>query len=224
MTFSDIFKKGFLSSYANTEITFQYAVIAMMVCVMISAVICAVYYFKARKYFFSKEFAVSLIALAVITTAVILTIQSSIVVSLGMVGALSIVRFRTAIKNPLDLVFLFWAISVGIICGAGLYYIAVALTFIAGIVVLLTDEIPGLPRNRILVLDGSYPYDENDLKDILNANTKYWNIRTESVHNEEVNLIIEVRGIKEQSSLIKEIKALGTFHDVSLLIQEGVID
>ncbi len=224
MTFSDIFKKGFLSSYANTDITFQYAVISMLVCVIISAVICAVYYFKARKYFFSKEFAVSLIALAVITTAVILTIQSSIVVSLGMVGALSIVRFRTAIKNPLDLVFLFWAISVGIISGAGLYYIAVALTFITGIVVLLTDEIPGLPRNKILVLDGSYPYDENDLKDILNANTKYWNIRTESIHNEEVNLIIEIRGLKEQSGLIKEIKALGNFHDVSLLIQEGVVD
>lgn len=224
MTFSDIFKKGFLSSYANTDITFQYAVIAMLACVVISAVICAVYYFKARKYFFSKEFAVSLMALAAITTAVILTIQSSIVVSLGMVGALSIVRFRTAIKNPLDLVFLFWAISVGIICGAGLYYIAVALTFIVGIVVLLTDEIPGLPRNKILVLDGSYPYDENNLKDILNAKTKYWNIRTENVHNEEVNLIIEIRGLKEQSSLIKEIKALDTFHDVSLLIQEGVVD
>ncbi|MBR3274700.1 MAG: DUF4956 domain-containing protein, partial [Clostridia bacterium] len=96
MSFSDIFKKGFLTSYANTEITFRYAVLAMLICLAISLVICAVYYFKSRKYFFSKEFAVSLVALSVITVSVILTIQASVVVSLGMVGALSIVRFRTA--------------------------------------------------------------------------------------------------------------------------------
>jgi uncharacterized membrane protein YhiD involved in acid resistance len=226
MSFSDIFKKGFLNSYTNTEITFQYAVIAMLVCVLISVVICAVYYFKSRKYFFSKEFAVSLVALAIITTAVILTIQSSIVVSLGMVGALSIVRFRTAIKNPLDLVFLFWAIAVGIICGAGIYYIAVALTLIVGIVVLLSDEVPGLPRNKILVLDGTYPYREEELTKILKKHTKYFNVRSESVHNDSVNLIIEVRGraTVESGALIGEIRAMGEFHDVSLLVQEGAVD
>lgn len=224
MSFNDIFKKGFLSSYANTEITFQYAVIAMFVCVIISAVICTIYYFKARKYFFSKEFAVSLIALAIITTAVILTIQSSIVVSLGMVGALSIVRFRTAIKNPLDLVFLFWAIAVGIICGTGLYYIAVGLTLIVGVVVLLSDEIPGLPRNKILVLDGAYPYDEERLKNILKKHTKYWNVKTESIHNDDVNLIIEVRGVKDNGEFLREIRRMKKFHNISLLKQEGTVD
>ena len=79
MSVKDIFKKGFLTSYANTEITFRYAVIAMCVCLAISLVIVAVYYFKSRKYFFSKEFAVSLVGLSVITVSVILTIQSSVV-------------------------------------------------------------------------------------------------------------------------------------------------
>ena len=224
MSFRDIFKKGFLTSYANTEITFRYAVLAMLVCLMISLVICAVYYFKARKYFFSKEFAVSLVALSVITVSVILTIQASVVVSLGMVGALSIVRFRTAIKNPLDLVFLFWSISTGIICGAGLYYIAIPLTLILGVAILLSDEVPGVARNRILVLDGKYPYDEKKVMAVVQKYARWYSVRTESVHNDEVNLIIEVRRVKDTAGLIRALKELDVFHDVSLLVQEGTID
>ena len=224
MSFRDIFKKGFLTSYANIEITFRYAVLAMLVCLAISLVICAVYYFKARKYFFSKEFAVSLVALSVITVSVILTIQASVVVSLGMVGALSIVRFRTAIKNPLDLVFLFWSISTGIICGAGLFYIAIPLTLILGIAILLSDEVPGVARNRILVLDGKYPYDAARTLAIVKKYAKWCNVRTESVHNDEVNLIIEVRRVKDGAGLIRSLRETGSFHDVSLLVQEGTID
>ena len=224
MSFRDIFKKGFLTSYANTEITFRYAVICMAVCLAISLVICAVYYFKSRKYFFSKEFAVALVALSVITVSVILTIQASVVVSLGMVGALSIVRFRTAIKNPLDLVFLFWSITTGIICGAGLFYIAVPLTLILSIAILLSDEIPGVARNKILVLDGSYPYDQEKTMGIIRQYVKWCHVRTESVHNDSVNLIIEVRRVKDGAGLIQALKATGVFHDVSLLVQEGTID
>jgi len=224
MSFRDIFKKGFLTSYANTEITFRYAVLAMLVCLAISLVICAVYYFKSRKYFFSKEFAVSLVALSVITVSVILTIQASVVVSLGMVGALSIVRFRTAIKNPLDLVFLFWSIATGIICGAGLYFIALPLTLILGIAILLSDEVPGVGRNRILVLDGSYPYDAEKTMGIVGKYAKWYNVRTESVHNDAVNLIIEVRKVKDSAGLIRELRQAGAFHDVALLVQEGTID
>ena len=224
MTFADIFKKGFLTSYANTEITFRYAIIAMMICLALSVVICAVYYLKSRKYFFSREFAVSLLGLSVITVSVILTIQSSVVVSLGMVGALSIVRFRTAIKNPLDLVFLFWSITLGIICGAGLFYIAVPLTLVLAVVILLSDEVPGVARNKILVLDGKYPYDEAALTAVLKKHVRWYNIRTESVHNDDVNLIIEVRRVRDSAELIRDLRSAGAFHDVSLLIQEGAVD
>ena len=224
MGFNDIFKKGFLTSYANTEITFRYAVLAMLICLVISLVICGVYYFKSRKYFFSKEFAVSLVALSVITVSVILTIQASVVVSLGMVGALSIVRFRTAIKNPLDLVFLFWSIATGIICGAGLYFIALPLMLILGIAILLSDGVPGVSRNRILVLDGSYPYDEAQTMNIVRKYAKWYNVRTESVHNDGVNLIVEVRRVKDGAGLIRELRQTGAFHDVALLTQEGTVD
>jgi uncharacterized membrane protein YhiD involved in acid resistance len=183
-----------------------------------------VYYFKSRKYFFSKEFAVSLVALSVITVSVILTIQASVVVSLGMVGALSIVRFRTAIKNPLDLVFLFWSIATGIICGAGLYFIALPLTLILGVAILLSDEVPGVARNQILVLDGQYPYDEKNTLAIVGRYARWYNVRTQSVHDDGVNLIIEVRKVKDSAGLIRELKQSGVFHDVSLLTQEGTVD
>lgn len=225
MSFSDIFKKGFLSSYANSEITFRHSVLTMLVCMLIAVVISAVYYFKARRYFYSREFAVSLVGLSVITAAVILTIQSSVVVSLGMVGALSIVRFRTAIKNPLDLVFLFWAISVGIICGAGLFYIAVPLTLILGVVVLLFDEIPVFISNQILVLNGSYPLDEEKLEQILKENVRHYNVRTRSVHDDSLNMVIEIRGgVRNEQKLVADLRSWGVFHEISLLQQEGAVD
>lgn len=224
MTFENIFKKGFLSSYVNNDITFRFSVIALVTCLIISIAICVVYYLKARKYFFSKDFALSIVALSLITAAVILTIQSSIVVSLGMVGALSIVRFRTAIKNPLDLVFLFWSITVGIICGAGIFYIAISLTIMLGIIVLISDDVPGLPRNKLLVIDMAYPYDTVKLKEILDGHTKWWNIKTESISASDVNLIIELRGLKDQEKFISELRVLENVRNVSVLVQEGSVD
>ena len=224
MSFSDIFKKGFLDSFSGNDITFRYALITMMMSLLLATVIGVVYYFKARKYFFSKEFAVALIALSVITTSVILTIQSSLVVSLGMVGALSIVRFRTAVKNPLDLVFLFWAIVVGIICGTGLFFIAILMTIILGIALILSDELPGIARHKIIVLNGSYPYETEELETILKQYTRYWNYRTKNIHGDSVSILIEVKGLKEEDKLIESIVNKTGFIDVSVLIQEGAID
>ena len=141
-----------------------------------------------------------------------------------MVGALSIVRFRTAVKNPLDLVFLFWSIVVGIICGTGLFYIAVVVTIILGIILILFDELPGLAKHKIVVLNGLYPYEAAPLETALKSYTRYWNYRTKNVRGDTVNLIIEVKGLKEEDKLIKEIRKNTRFEDVSVLIQEGAID
>lgn len=224
MSFSDIFKKGFLDSFSGNDISFKYALIAMIVSLLLSIIVCLVYYYKARKYFFSKELAVSLIALSIITTSVILTIQSSLVVSLGMVGALSIVRFRTAVKNPLDLVFLFWSLVIGIICGAGLFYIGVLVTFILGIIMMLSDEMPGIVRHKIVVLNGPFPYENMELDEVLSKYTRYYNYRTKNIHLNNVNIIVEVKGLKNEDALIKELRGKTAFNEISVLIQEGAID
>ena len=118
MKFAEVLKKSFLEGYGAVSIDFATIVTCMAITVLVAAYIFMVYRMLNRKAFYNRNFNLSLIALAVITAAVILTIQSNIVISLGMVGALSIVRFRTAVKDPMDLVFLFWSISAGIICGA----------------------------------------------------------------------------------------------------------
>lgn len=224
MSFEDFFSKGVLESYANIDITFAYVVISMIVCIVLMLLVCLVYYLKIRKYFFSREFAVSLIALAVITTAIILTIQSSVVISLGMVGALSIVRFRTAIKNPLDLIFLFWAIANGIICGSGLYYVAIALTLTVGVVVLLSDDFGFKNNNRILSLEGKYPYDKQLLENIIKRHVRFWGIRTENIRNGRVNIIMELRYVKNNEMLLQELYDANMFESISMLKQDGEID
>ena len=118
MSFKDIFKKSFLEGFASTEITTLTVVTALGVACLLALYIFFVYRVVTRKTFYSKNFNITLAGVTVITASLILTMQSSVVLSLGMVGALSIVRFRTAIKEPMDLMFLFWSISVGIICGA----------------------------------------------------------------------------------------------------------
>ena len=116
------------------------ATLAMVV--SLSRYIFFIYRVVTRKTFYSKTFNISLAAIAIITAGIILAMQSNLVISLGMVGALSIVRFRTAIKDPMDLIFLFWAISIGIICGGGLYEVAVITSIIVTVCLLGLDLLP----------------------------------------------------------------------------------
>lgn len=222
MTFHDIFKKSFLENFTVSDITALTVVEVLGVCAVLSLIILGIYYLKSRKAFFSKDFAVSLLALSMITAAIILTIQSSVVVSLGMVGALSIVRFRTAVKNPLDLVFLFWSISVGIICGAGLFYIAVVMTLLVGAVLLLIDEVPGVRQNEILTLHAAYPCDESKITEIVKKYAPFYQVKSRSIEGDAIDMIFEVRlPKKNESECLKKLHGVKAVTYVSLISQEG---
>lgn len=149
----DIIKKSFLEGFAASDISVKTVIIALLITCIIGVYIFFLYRIITRKTFYSKNFNISLVCVAIITAAIILTIQSSIVVSLGMVGALSIVRFRTAVKEPLDLVFLFWAISTGIICGAGFAEFALILAVVLTAVILALNFLPVLKTPLILVIN-----------------------------------------------------------------------
>ena len=139
---NEVLRRAFFEGYASRQITGFDVVMCMVCSVVIAAYIFAVYRYVNRDSFVNRNFTLSLIAMSVITAAIILTIQSNIVVSLGMVGALSIVRFRTAVKDPLDLVFLFWSISAGIICGAGFTLVAVIASVVVTIVIMVHTFLP----------------------------------------------------------------------------------
>ena len=135
MSFNDIFKSGFLDSIANVSLVDMGIALVLAFC--LGLFIFMIYKKTFSGVMYSSSFGVTLVALAMITTLVILAVTSNVVLSLGMVGALSIVRFRTAIKEPLDIAFLFWAIAVGIVLAAGMIPLAVAGSAFIGVILLV---------------------------------------------------------------------------------------
>ncbi|MDG2575946.1 DUF4956 domain-containing protein, partial [Vibrio parahaemolyticus] len=135
VNFSDIFKSSFVEKMASVQILDVF--IALALAFVIGLFIMQVYKKTFKGVMYSESFAISLIALCLITTLIILAVTSNVVLSLGMVGALSIVRFRSAIKEPIDIAYLFWTISVGIVIGAGLIPLAVIGSVFIGLVMVL---------------------------------------------------------------------------------------
>lgn len=222
MSMTDIFKKSFLDGFASTDINIYTAAIAMFITCVIALYIFMVYRVVTRKTFYSKTFNISIAVIAVITAAVIITIQSSIVVSLGMVGALSIVRFRTAVKDPLDLVFLFWSIVVGIICGVGLAEIAIMLSIIVTCGIVLLDRIPVAKAPMMLVINSSNIDTENDIMNIVKKYSKFSNVKSRNMTKDSLDMIIELR-ISTESDLLKEILGIEGVLSASLLSHDGEV-
>ena len=222
MSFKDIFKKSFLEGYAGAEITTFTVVVAMGIACALALYIFLVYRIMTRKTFYSKNFNISLAGITVITSALILTMQSSVVLSLGMVGALSIVRFRTAIKDPMDLMFLFWSISVGIICGAGLAQVAVILSIILTVGVLVLNQLPIAKAPMILVVNAN----NIDVEDfILKTAQKYSRnpqIKSRNLTENSLDIIIELR-TSSGNELVKQVMKIEGVTSVSLLSHDGEV-
>lgn len=214
-----ILKKAFLEGYATSDLD----IVTMFVCIGFTAVIalciCLVYKMVNKNSFFDRNFHLSLFALSVVTAAIILTIQSNIVVSLGMVGALSIVRFRTAIKNPMDLVFLFWSISIGIICGAGYAMIAVIASIALTIGIILFSIVPAEKESLILVVNAN-SYVEDQITEVVGKNCRQWKIRARSINSGNVNLTFEVK-TKSPQALIESLRRMNAVTSTSLIEHDG---
>ncbi len=225
MSFSDIIKGSFLENYGNVEIGLSQIIMSLGIALVLSAYIYFCYRYMTRRSFYSKSFNISLVALCIITTAIILTIQSSFVVSLGMVGALSIVRFRTAIKEPMDLVYLFWSISVGIICGAGLFKIAVITSLLVTLAICLFDRLPS--AQPPLILTATYAHDKDldkKIDDLIKDNSKHYSVKSRSVTGEQISLVCEIRGKSETSSDIPYLLSeLDGVYSASLLSHDGEV-
>ena len=222
MSFSDIFKRSFLEGFTSLDINIYTAASAMVITSVIAFYIFMVYRIVTRKTFYSKTFNISVAVIAVITSAVIITIQSSIVVSLGMVGALSIVRFRTAVKDPMDLVFLFWSIVVGIICGVGLAEIAVLLSIIVTVGIFLLERIPIAKAPMMLVVNSNDLDSEEKISDIVKKYNLHSTVKSRSMTRESLDLIIELR-TNAGSEMLKEILALEGVSSASLLSHDGEV-
>ncbi len=222
MSFTDIFKKSFLEGYAASQIDAAEIILCMLITVLIATYIFMIYRILNKNSFYNKNFNLSLIALAVITAAIILTIQSNIVISLGMVGALSIVRFRTAIKDPMDLVFLFWSISIGIICGAGFAIIAVVASIVVTAVVLLFERMSvGRPAVILLVNCSDYKA-EKQIMEIVQTNCNMSKVKARNLTKSKLDMAIEVKTDKE-AQLLESLMNMEQVTSASLVDHDGEV-
>lgn len=221
-TFKDIFKKSFIEGFSRYDNSPENIILVFAIATVFAMYIFFAYRLLTRKTFYSKTFNIALPCLTLITAAVILTIQSSIVVSLGMVGALSIVRFRTAIKEPMDLIFLFWAIVNGIVCGAGLAEISCVLAVLVTIILFVFEKMPVAKMPKILMVNANGYESEELVMEVVKKYCKYYCVKSRSLSNNIDDLVIEVR-TDDDAKLAKEIAQLSCVNSSSLLRHDGEV-
>lgn len=223
MNFKDIFKNSFLEVFAKNELSASQIGVSLLITCLVALYIFWVYRLITRKTFYSKNFNISLVALSMITAMVILTIQSNIVLSLGMVGALSIVRFRTAIKDPMDLVFLFWSISVGIACGAGMLEIAVIGSLLMTIVIFVLDRLPLAKAAMILVINADAGKEKTaSIMELVKKYSRYHKVKSRNITEGQLDMVIEL-WVSEEEELVEKVSELSGVHAVSLMSHDGEV-
>ena len=205
MTFSDVFKSSFLSNI-NSFSTLD-VLLALGLSFVLGLFIFLIYKKTYQGVMYSDSFGVSLIAMSMITSLVIIAVTSNVVLSLGMVGALSIVRFRTAIKEPMDIAFLFWAIAVGIVLGAGLLPLAIIGSVIIGIIIVifLTRKIGDTPY--ILVVNCENEETENAANTLIKEEAKKSVLKSKAVNKLGVELTYEVRIKDDNTGFVNRVSA-----------------
>lgn len=221
-TFSDIFKKSFLEGFSGSNITTATILVTLFVTCVLALYIFVVYYMASKKTFYSKTFNISLALIAVITSSIILAMQSNLVISLGMVGALSIVRFRTAIKDPMDLMFLFWAISIGIICGAQMYKIAIITSLALTVGLFLLEMTPQGKANVLLVINATDLSVEPQIKELIQKYAKHYVMKSRNVTNGGVDLIVDLK-VNNERELLADVTALKEVTGASLMAHDGEV-
>lgn len=222
MSFTDVLKKSILEGFTNTDIPTIQIVLTLGITFIIAMYIFFVYRLVSRTALYDKGFHISMAIISVITAGIIVAMQSSVVISLGMVGALSIVRFRTAIKNPMDLLFLFWSIGSGIICGAGLFEIAFVVAFMVTIGILILEFMPELKKPYLLIINGTRELDENAVLTTVKKYAKFIKVRSRNLKKNGADYIIEVH-TKQEKELLDELDKIESIVQLSLLSHEGEV-
>ena len=190
MTFNDIFKSSFLENV--TAVSVPDMVIALLLSFCLGLFIFFVYKKTYAGVMFSQAFGGTLVAMTMITTMVILAVTSNVVLSLGMVGALSIVRFRTAIKEPMDIAFLFWAIAGGIVLAAGMIPLAIVGSIIIGIIMIVFCNKKSSQKPFIAVVSCDNGETEKKVADYLKQNADKVTVKSKSAQKSSIELTYEV--------------------------------
>ena len=219
MTFRDIFKSGFLARTAQLSVADM--AVSMLLAFAIGLFIFYIYKKSYRGVMYSANFGTSLIAVALVTTFVMLAVTSNVVLSLGMVGALSIVRFRTAVKDPMDIAFLFWSLAAGIVLASGLVHLAVLGSLFIGIVMLVFSDRRDEERPYILVVHCADETAERAARDFASSRVKALSLKSKSVSPGRVELNYEVRLEGGAADFVNALAALPGVENAVLVSYNG---
>ena len=219
MTFNDIFKSSFLENVS--EFSILDTLIGLAVALVIGLFIFIIYKKTLTGVLYSSGFALTLVGLSLVTTLVIMAVTSNVVLSLGMVGALSIVRFRTAIKEPVEIVFLFWSLAVGIVIGAGMIPLAVIGSAIIGVILLLFANRKVHNDPYILVTNCTDENAENAVMDILGKEAEHCVVKSKTVTTSGIELTAELRTKTASTAFVNAIAQLPGVETATLVSYNG---
>ena len=183
---------------------------------VVGAVIALVYRRTYRGVLYSPSFAVTLIMLTLITTPVVMCIKSDIALSMGMVGALSIVRFRTAVKDPMDTAYMFWALTMGILLGAGLHLVAIIVVLCIGVLMFVLSIVKFTNPNAYLLVVHYDEYSEQAINAELRRSVKAFKLRSKSLTRAGAEMTYEVR-LNERHEIVTRMLDIDGVHDATLV-------
>lgn len=221
-TFTDMFKNSFLNMFPETVDPWQ-LVTVLAVSLLLGLCIYAVYRRCFMGVVYDHSFAISLVIMTVLVSVIIVTISSNVMLSLGMVGALSIVRYRTAVKSPLDLMFLFWAITTGIAVGATYYYIGIVAFLFVAVAFFVLRNVRGGSETYMLVLECSadLPVEEEVRRALASYQTK---VRSKVVRNNRAELTVEVLMKDDNMNVVNVISQIEGVDNVTMVQYRGSYD
>ena len=219
MTFNDIFKSGFLENI--TEFSAMDTLIGMLFALVIGLFVFMVYKKTFNGVMYSSGFSLTLVGLALVTTLIIMAVTSNVVLSLGMVGALSIVRFRAAIKEPMEIVYLFWAIAAGIVIGAGMILLAVLGSAIIGVVLILFANRKVHENPYILIMNCTDEGAEETALNLTEKAVERFVVKSKTVNAGGIELTAEIRMKDAETSFVNRLGDIDGVSDVTLVSYNG---
>lgn len=222
MGINDIIKNSVLKAFSTPHFSTTNAVLSLGICFLIAVYIYFVYRFISRTTFYDKNFSVSMAMVSVVVTGIILAMQANLIISLGMVGALSIVRFRTAIKEPMDLLFLFWSISTGIICGANLYELGILLALMCTAGILFLQIVPLRKSPYLIIINAEDKAAESAILSVIHKYSPRYKIDSKNIGQHGMDMIVEIRS-KQASQLVDELSEIALVTSAALLYHDSPV-
>jgi len=217
MSFKEILDASVNNLQSGFSVTVLDIILSLMLTTLCVLVVIYTYQSTFRGVLFQKSYAISLAMASLVTTLVIISVSGNLILSLGMVGALSIVRFRTAVKDPLDVVYMFWAISIGIANGVAFYSISITGTIFIALLLFLANSYKSNSTSYLLIVHQS-PNSYADLTDILKKNVKKYRVRSRISKKDGDEATIEIKiSPNNVDTLLQELKTKETINDATVV-------